>query len=536
MSKQTFNAMQIDAIGEIMNISLGSSATAVSNMLDSRVDITTPTVTVVNAEDFTLGDMEPAVGVEIRYVSGLEGSNIMLLKFKDVKVIVDILMGMETPDDEFELNDLSLSAVCEVMNQMMGAASTALSDFLGRMVNISTPQTFDGNNVEALRKERFPVSMGPIVLVRFALTIGENLKSEFMNVMSVDLARELIAGFGLDDSPDEPEEPEIPAPAPAPAESSGGGQPLSQEEIEALMMGAAAPAPAPAADAGAAKPLSQEEIEALMMGGSTAAPAPAPADEGGGKKLSQEEIEALMMGGGTTAPAPAPAPAPADEGGGKKLSQEEIEALMMGGGASAAPAPQPAPQPVPQPAPQPTPQPAQQPAAQGMPQMQPGQMPQMQPGQMPQMPFYPPYYGWPQPAQDGSYPPPPPGYYMPPPNWGPPQAEKVPENKVVKTKPAPLPVLEDGTTLSEEQSQNLDLIMGVPLELAVEIGRTRKKVQEILALSKGSLVVLDKLAGDQVDIYVNGKCIARGDVVVIDDNFGIRINEILRKPGLEDLK
>lgn len=109
------------------------------------------------------------------------------------------------------------------------------------------------------------------------------------------------------------------------------------------------------------------------------------------------------------------------------------------------------------------------------------------------------------------------------------------DGKVVKTKPASLPALEDGTTLSEEQSQNLDLIMGVPLEVAVEIGRTRKKVQEILALTKGSLVVLDKLAGDQVDVYVNGKCIARGDVVVIDDNFGIRVNEILRKPGLEDL-
>lgn len=191
----------------------------------------------------------------------------------------------------------------------------------------------------------------------------------------------------------------------------------------------------------------------------------------------------------------------------------------MGGGA--APAPQPAPQPTPQPV-------MQQPPMQAPP---PGQMPQ---GQMPPQGYYPPYYGWPQP-QDGAYPPPPPGYYMPPGNWGGmPQGERM-DSKVVKTTPAPLPALEDGTTLNEEQSQNLDLIMGVPLEVAVEIGRTRKKVQEILSLSKGSLVVLDKLAGDQVDIYVNGKCIARGDVVVIDDNFGIRVNEILRRPGLEDL-
>ena len=155
-----FTPMEIDAIGEIMNISLGSSATAVSNLLDHRVDITTPQVSIVNAEDFSLGNLDPAIGVEIKYVAGLHGSNIMLLKMHDVKVIVDILMGMETPMEEFELNELTLSAVCEVMNQMMGASSTALSDFLGRVVNISTPETFDGSNVDNLRDQWLPVKEG----------------------------------------------------------------------------------------------------------------------------------------------------------------------------------------------------------------------------------------------------------------------------------------------------------------------------------------------------------------------------------------
>ena len=95
MEKSIFSPMEIDAIGEIMNISLGSSATAVSNMLDNRVDITTPQVSVIDAKDFSLGDLEPAIAVVIKYVSGLEGSNIMLLKRSDVKVIVDILMGSE---------------------------------------------------------------------------------------------------------------------------------------------------------------------------------------------------------------------------------------------------------------------------------------------------------------------------------------------------------------------------------------------------------------------------------------------------------
>ncbi len=499
MSNKIFTSMEMDAIGEIMNISLGSSATAVSNMLDHRVDITTPQVSVVNAEDFTLGELEPAVGVEIKYVTGLEGSNIMLLKMSDVKAIVDILMGMETPEDEFELNDLTLSAVCEVMNQMMGAAATALSDFLGRMVNISTPQTFDGNDIEMMRRDRLPVSEGPIVVVQFALSIEGMMKSEFMNVISVGLARELVAGFGLEVSEIEEE----PASAPEP---SGDGM-MSQEEIEKLMGGAAAAAPAPEPSSGGV--MSQEEIEKLMGG------AAAPAADSSGSKMSQEEIEALMMGGAAAAPAASPSQ-------GQKMSQEEIEAMMSGTAkAPAQPASPAAPQMMPQ--------------AQGAPTMS-QQMPQGQG-------FYPPYMmypqGWSQEGMPAGYP----SYYMPPPGWQQPEspaqdrpkAKSRPDPKVISTKPVSMPNLENETELDKEQAQNLDLIMNVPLEIAVEIGRTQKKVQDILSFSKGSLVVLDKLAGDQVDLYVNGKCIAHGDVVVIDDNFGIRINEILRKPELGNI-
>ena len=88
MEKELFSPMAIDALGEMMNISLGSSATAVSNMLDHRVDITTPKVVVMNVNDFNIRDIEPALGVEIKYVSGLEGNNIMLLKRSDMPSIV----------------------------------------------------------------------------------------------------------------------------------------------------------------------------------------------------------------------------------------------------------------------------------------------------------------------------------------------------------------------------------------------------------------------------------------------------------------
>ncbi|MDE7262210.1 MAG: flagellar motor switch protein FliN, partial [Oscillospiraceae bacterium] len=141
---------------------------------------------------------------------------------------------------------------------------------------------------------------------------------------------------------------------------------------------------------------------------------------------------------------------------------------------------------------------------------------------------YPPY---PQ-QMPGGYPYPPYApYYMYPPQPAPQQ----PEPKVISTQRPRMEPLTPETQLSHEQQQNLDLIMGVSLEVAVEIGRTRRKIQDIIAFSKGSLVVLDKLAGEPVDLLVNGQCIARGDVVVIDDNFGIRITEILQKPDINEL-
>ena len=383
MKQNIFSPMEIDAIGEIMNISLGSSATAVSNMLDHRVDITTPSVPVVPIEEFTLGELEPAIGIEIKYVSGLEGSNIMLLKRHDVKTIVEILMGTEISDEEFEFNDLTISAVCEVMNQMMGAASTALSDFLGRSVNISTPQSFTLDDLDQFEREHFQYDSGMVVVAKFMLSIENVLKSEFVNVMSVDLARELIAGFGVD----------------------------------------------------------------LSDG------------EGKGAK-SEEEVK------------------PEPSTGGAKLSQEEIEQLMSGMAPS---------------------------AAQAAPPRQP------EPQQSSARPY----------EAAGQYMPAPPAYAG--------------EPRVINTKPVQLPPLDVADKIGQEQAQNLELIMSVPLEVSVEIGRTRRKVEDILTFSKGSLVVLDKLAGDQVDLFVNGLCVARGDVVVIDDNFGIRITEVLKRPELSEL-
>ncbi len=466
MEPQNFSTMELDAIGEVLNISLGSSATAVSNMLNRRVDITTPTVHVLTSEEFELGRVDPAVGVEITYVSGLSGRNIMLLRRQDVRAVVDILMGQETADEDFVLDELSMSAICEVMNQMMGASATALSEFLGKMVNISTPTAFEIRDIESFRTDYFPHGH-TMVVVRFKLSIEGAMESEFMNVMPCELAKELIGAIGVpsDDSAaataPEPAAPTPAAPTPAapePPASSGGT--LSQEEIEKLMSSTAAPEPAPAAPAptpaaASGGTLSQEEIEKLMSS-TAAAPTPAPV---------QPQAAAQMMGAapmGTVTPTPMAAPAaPAamPMGGG------QVDSALM----------------------------AQLTNLIAMQQQMQQQMQQMQP-QMQQM-----------------------------------------QGKMIQPDQPFMPQFASGEPLAEEQAQNLDLIMSVPLEVSVEIGRTKRLVKDILGFTKGSLVVLDTLAGDQVKLFVNGQCVARGDVVVVEDNFGIRITEILQKPDLSAL-
>ena len=116
-----------------------------------------------------------------------------------------------------------------------------------------------------------------------------------------------------------------------------------------------------------------------------------------------------------------------------------------------------------------------------------------------------------------------------------PQKKEPPAPKTINVQPTVQKNLHQDTVLDDEQEENMELIMGVPLDISVEIGRTQKRVKDILEFTKGSLIVLDKLAGEQVDLFVNGRCIAKGDVVVVEDNFGIRITEIM-KPNILSLE
>lgn len=80
------------------------------------------------------------------------------------------------------------------------------------------------------------------------------------------------------------------------------------------------------------------------------------------------------------------------------------------------------------------------------------------------------------------------------------------------------------------EKMNLDLLLDIPLEIVVELGRTKKRISEVLELTSGSIVELDKMAGEPVDVYVNNKLIAKGEVVVIEEHFGVRIKEICQSP------
>lgn len=357
---QLFSPMEMDGIGEILNISLGSSATAMSDMLGRKVIITTPTVRLREYDEFEFKEVEPAVGVEITYVTGLDGNNLMLLKKDDVRKILEILMYTEIDPDTFELDELSLSAVCELMNQMMGASATALADVVGRMVNISTPVAFEVENVDEFKQKYFK-SDEPMVEVYFNIEIEDTFSSRFITMLSIELCKDLIASFSF----------------------------IHGEE--------------------------------------------------GGETVDTPAAE-------VPAPAPEPQPAPAAP-------------------QAAAPAPQPAP--IPAPPPQPAPQ----------------------------------MYAQPQ-------------YNMDP--------------RLINVQP----IAQNYEVTAAEAGTNLNLIMKVPLQVSVEIGRTKKLVKEILEFGQGSLIVLDKLAGDQVDVYVNGQCIAKGDVVVVDDNFGVKITEVIQKADI----
>ncbi|WP_067931389.1 flagellar motor switch phosphatase FliY [Alicyclobacillus kakegawensis] len=349
----------MDVLGEIGNISFGAAATSLSTLLQQRVEITTPTVSLYQAENLRGEFPKPFVVVGVQYTEGLTGTNVLLVQLDDAKTIADLMLGGNGENVPDELNELHLSAVAEAMNQMMGGAATAMSQIFGRPINISPPEV---QFVDLSSEEwHFGVS-GPIVNVSFRMRVGTLIDSTIMQWLPLSFAKEMV---NLVRSPDGSSD----------------------------------------ADEGAAT-------------------------EGDGGPSSPEPVGA--DGGGAQGAAQAAAAAASDRGAAAETAAA---------------------------------------------------------------------YAGPRPTQVNARP-----------------------ARVVRPEFVDLSA---ETAAREGEPRNLALLLDVPLHVTVELGRTKKKIGDILNWTQGTVVELDKLAGEPVDILVNNKRVATGEVVVIDENFGVRVTEII---------
>jgi len=369
-SSETLTPEQMDILGEIGNISMGTAATTLSTLLNStRVLITTPRVSLANWKQVSEGYNRPCVGIRVNYTVGLTGSNVLILKEHDVKIIADLMMGGDgviADYTEGQVSDMELSAISEAMNQMIGSSSTSLSNILKRKIDIDTPRAEVLNFEDENFFEKAGIVESEIIAcVSFRMMIGDLIDSEISQIIPIQFAREMVD--------------------------------MMMDELS-----------------GTASP--EEDI------------------------ITLDDLEAAL-GAAPATPPPAAAPM-----------------------AAVQPPPQPAP--IPQAAP----------------------MPMQQPVYDTRQPVM-----YPQPA--------------------------------INAQPAHFQPL-DMAELAQ-QKENIDIIMDVPLDVTVELGRTSRKIREILEFAPGTVVDLDKLAGEPIDILVNGKFVATGEVVVVDENFAVRVVDII---------
>ena len=196
MEEFTLTSEQIDILGEIANISMGNSATTLSMMVNRKVDITTPNVKVIKRSE-ALDDYEKTcIFVQIHYVKGLEGNNVLVLKEHDVKVMTDLMMGGDGTNTAGEITDLHLSAASEAMNQMMGTSATSLSSMLGVATDISTPivNQIDVESIKVFEK-MFDTTYDKFVKIAFRMTIGNLIDSIMVQLYPVDFAVDMCNKF-----------------------------------------------------------------------------------------------------------------------------------------------------------------------------------------------------------------------------------------------------------------------------------------------------------------------------------------------------
>ena len=413
-----------DAIGEVANISMGSSATTLYSLVNRKVNITTPVVTLATWKTLLDSYEKPCVFIQIKYTQGLDGTNILVLKEHDVKVITDLMMGGDGTNTDGELGELHLSAISEAMNQMMGSAATSLSTLLQTVIDISPPESslFDLTEVKD-GKEISPFLGGTFVKIAFRMQIDDLVDSTIMQLYPIDFAKKLVETFintqmsSLDGTAEE--------------------QPTQVKDSasEQNMQGSAAMA-------GTTDHMTQPGMDSMGQQGSM--------NMNGMNQMGMNPMGNMGMNQMGSTPMGMNG---MNQMGGMNMSQMGMNQMGMN----------------------------QMGNMNGM-----GMMNQMgmmgMPGQNVQNVNV-------QPAQFQSF-------------------------------------SNDNTGMTGQE--NIGLIKDVPLEVTVELGRTTKSISDILDFSPGTIIELDRIAGEPIDVLVNGKFVAKGEVVVIEESFGVRITEIIK--------
>jgi len=195
MQEMVLNDMEISAIGEVANISLGNAATSLNILVHNDIDISVPYVEIKNKGDVIRCHPEDCVITRVDYVKGIQGYSCLLLKDEDVKIITDLMMGSDGYGMFYEqdLSELHLSAVSECMNQMMGSAATAMGGMLDRIVDISTPTTEHMNAGEYIQYE-FQMDE-KFVQITFDVKIGSLIETKMIQLYPRVLAKAIADLF-----------------------------------------------------------------------------------------------------------------------------------------------------------------------------------------------------------------------------------------------------------------------------------------------------------------------------------------------------
>ncbi len=188
---EELSLLEKDTIAEVGNISLGASATALSTILNKSVDITTPRLEVLPLDQVQQTYPVPCIAVKVEYTAGLQGSNMLLIKEEDALIIAALMMGESHEDKAGPLTEIELSAVQEAMNQMMGSMTTSMSELFQRPIDISPPGVTLINLAEEKETLEEISDEDQVVQVEFTMKVEDIIDSVMVQVIPVEFARQM---------------------------------------------------------------------------------------------------------------------------------------------------------------------------------------------------------------------------------------------------------------------------------------------------------------------------------------------------------